>query len=222
MFLSFCSCKKKEQQTLPPKEVKNTITQTINNSKLKNDSLSNESIPNQIVPTSHSKIINPSEPIGFTLLAEMTALEFESIKGAELEMKMVRPIYSEIFDRDEDDSQVIPLLSPGQKALYHFRKMDEILMEGGIDQLFSSALADHLGDIHESLSVLKHSKLNDLTKDLQLNYLLSRQLKVDGESDINSFKKNFNSSFQKNKEEFYLHLEDYIRSHPEEFINFKD
>ncbi len=179
-----------------------------------------KTVPIDSVSSTVNRQTIPSER--WDLRATMSKKQFESTKGAELEMQLMRPIYGKIFDLDEDASQVMPHLTGGQQALYFFRKMDESLMEGGIENFFKKPLAEQLVGISKSTELFKSESLDQLSKDAAKHYAISRSLKVDGQQDLKSFYQQFNKEYEKKQEDIYNHLEQYIRNHPDEFIKFTD
>ncbi len=170
--------------------------------------------PDLIPPSSQDK--------EWTLLTEMNEEEFKATPIAELEMQLIHPIYSKIFDMDEDASQVLPLLSPGQKCLYYFRKMDETILEGGIEQFYKSPHADNYVDMLQVINLTGDDDFYAMNKEAATKYNAYRSLNVEGKEDLTPYFKQFNKEYHKKQARFYKKLEQYIKSHPEQFVRFTD
>ncbi len=159
---------------------------------------------------------------GWDLRAEMSKIDFETLKSAELEMKLIGPIYSKIFDLDEDASQVIPELSKGQRTLYYFRKMDEAITEGGIENFYASTLPENMAEIKNSFVHLQNEKLSHFFTVVAKNYGESKSIKVNGNADLAPYFEKFDQEYSQNQAMFYKHLEEYIKNNPQEFVKFKE
>ncbi len=153
------------------------------------------------------------------LRAELTQEEFNQLEGAELERVLIRPIYSKIFDLEENDSLVIPQLTEGQKLLYFFRQIDETMTEGNAHQTYQPSLIQQIPDNKKTIDKLKNKDLTILLKKVYNQHQLaeSTNARID-KNQMQSFKKEY-IQHQKN---YYSQLEEYIRNHPKEFVKFKD
>ncbi|MGK0391466.1 MAG: hypothetical protein ACI94Y_004231 [Maribacter sp.] len=155
------------------------------------------------------------------LRAEMTKAEFEETQGAELEMLLIRPIYSKIFDLDESDSLVIPQLTEGQKALYFFRKMDDVISEGGVESLMKTELPRKLPTAAQAFRHIDNERLGKMAEKVAMQQKSLTSISANDNGNKNYLNK-FDAEYASNQNDFYKKLESYIRAHPEEFIKFTD
>ncbi len=168
--------------------------------------------------------IDVPQPVeAWDLRAEMSRAEFNEKKGAELEMLLIRPIYSKIFDLDDVDSLVIPHLTSGQKALYFFRKMDEAMSEGGLESLQSSQIIHQLPVAAQAFNQVNIGKLGVLAEKAAIDHKVKNSIpNPNRKIEIDPFMKGFDNEYSKYHNDFYSKLESYIREHPEEFVKFTD
>lgn len=182
------------------------------------DTVAIDSTPN---PSMIAKHIKPGAIKIWDLRAEMTRAEFEETQGAELEMLLIRPIYSKVFDLEEEDSLVIPQLTEGQKALYFFRKMDEAISEGGVESLMQTDLPKQLPVAAHAFKHINNEKLGLMAEKVAMQHKSLTSISTSSQGNENYLDK-FDNEYGSNQNDFYKKLESYIREHPEEFIKFTD
>ena len=168
-----------------------------------------------------AKRIAPGALDVWDLRAEMTRAEFEEKKGAELEMLLMRPIYSKVFDLDESDTLVVPQLTEGQKALYFFRKMDDAISEGGVESLMKTDLPIQLPIAAQAFKHIDNEKLGQMAEKVAMQHKSLTSISTSNNANKNYLNK-FDEEYASNQDGFYKKLENYIREHPEEFIKFTD
>jgi hypothetical protein len=168
-----------------------------------------------------AKRITPGAINAWDLRAEMTKAKFEETKGAELEMLLMRPIYSKVFDLDESDILVVPQLTEGQKALYFFRKMDDAISEGGVESLMKTELPKQLPIAAQAFKHINNEKLGLMAKKVAMQHKSLTSISASDDGNKNYLDK-FDDEYGSNQDDFYKKLESYIREHPEEFIKFTD
>ncbi len=157
--------------------------------------------------------------------AEITKAEFDALDGAELERVMIRPIYSAIFDRDDQDDQfILPHLTEGQKALYYFRKFDDVITQDGIVATFDSPLG---GKMQEAITTFESMGLDDFGKLLRMASIEKakrEKASVDSEriEKISGYNSQFGEEYIGNQDEFYDIMNRYIKNHATEFVKFKE
>lgn len=174
-----------------------------------------------LVPAPIARMVTPMVEKKWDLRPEITRSKFEETQSAELEMLLIRPIYSKVYDSDEDDSTVIPQLTEGQRALYFFRKMDEAMSEGGIESLYKSNLPRHLSTIAQAFRGIDLPELATMAEKAAIEHKrLNSLASPDNIQAKDPYMNNFDRKFSKNHDGFYKRLEKYIREHPEEFVRF--
>lgn len=151
--------------------------------------------------------------------ADISAQEFQGKHGPELEMLLMKPIYSKIFDNDGEITGVLPQLSQGQQALYFSRKMDEAMTEGGMEMLLKAKIAPHLHHAAQAFEEVGDKELSRLAELAYQEYLRQNTIAKPGEAQSASAKlQTFDADYQKARETSLPRLEEYIRAHPGEFV----
>ncbi len=209
-LLAMTSCKKNKQEVLPPPAPNPTVEVV--------DTLSNDTMPTQYV-----RMEPDGENVPYAdLRAKMTQAEFHELHGAELERMLIRPIYSEYFDNDQNDSLLMPMLTQGQKSLFTFRKLDEGLTEGTVEPFFKLNGGDEvksLQNIHKIIG--NEGELYGDLKQIASNRKGSPK-STERIQQMKDYEKRSRNDYIKNHDLYYKKLEEYIRKNPEEFVIFEE
>lgn len=154
--------------------------------------------------------------------------KFKQLRGFDLCWELLQPLSMMVGHKSYEKDR-LQCFSPGQKALYMFWQLDSEVTNGGFVQFFWNGNAEYIPALIKGLDLIGDKAMQHVIIDAYEEYQHQK-------SSFNQYKHLFESPLydeldklnQLDFEYFRLHkktidkLEKYIKTNPEEFIDFTD